>query len=144
MIPAPEYLPWSGTDVLPRAYGTEEDTSSSDSYQQYVETGLSLFAQYKLETKDPRRALAEANAKIANYKDLKKRAPALSAFYDRQIRKLEAEAAAASQQLAIRAEGEEATRQWRSLGQAGTGVGIALGVALLGLVVAGTVKLAKG
>jgi ElaB/YqjD/DUF883 family membrane-anchored ribosome-binding protein len=139
---SPTYLPWSGYGSIPRSYGAEE-AESSDSYQQYMETGLSLFAQYKLDTKDPRKALAEANAKIANYKDLKKRTPALSAFYDRQIRKLEAEAAAASQQLGVRAESEAATRQWRSLGQAGTGVGIMLGVALLGLVVAGTIKVAR-
>lgn len=140
---SPVYLPWSGYGSIPRSYGAEEPEATDSSYQQYMETGLSLFAQYKLDTKDPRKALAEANAKIANYKDLKKRTPALSAFYDRQIRKLEAEAAAASQQLGVRAESEAATRQWRSLGQAGTGVGIMLGVALLGLVVAGTIKVAR-
>lgn len=118
-------------------------TTSDDSYETYLKTGLSLFAQYKAETSDPRREAALMQAQIQNLEALKAKTPALASVYDLQINRAKAKLAAAQQQLALRAESEAATRQWRGLGQAGAGIGIVLGIALVGLVGAATLRVAK-
>ena len=118
-------------------------TSEADPTKFYLETGLDLLAQYRMETKDPRKQVALLQAKLQNYEYLKSRNPSVAALYDMQIRKLQAKLEAAEQQLQIRTEGEAATRQWRGLGQAATGIGIIVGIGLISLTVAGSIYLAK-
>lgn len=135
-------------NTLPPNYGSDvpvtESQTSAEDVQRYVETGLSLIAQYRLEAQDPRKQVALYKAKIQNLEQLKAKMPSLSGLYDRQINKLKAKLSAAEQQLQVRYESEAATRQWRGLGQAGIGVGIVVGVAALGLIGAATYRLAKG
>ena len=114
-----------------------------ESYEMYLRTGLDLLAQYRMETKDPRKQVALLQAKLQNYEYLKSRNPKFAGLYELQINKLRAKLEAAEQQLQIRSEGEAATRQWRGLGQAATGIGIIVGIGLISLTVAGSLYLAK-
>jgi uncharacterized membrane protein len=68
-------------------------------------------------------------AQIKNYQIMKTKMPLLATFYDNEIRKLKAKKAAADKEISLKDEGNEATRQWRALGQAGVVVGILAGVA---------------
>jgi hypothetical protein len=68
----------------------------------------------------------EIQARIENLQGMKKRIPALSAYYDNQINKLRARQRALVQS-------QQKTDTWRGLGQAGLVVGILVGVGLFGL-----------
>lgn len=96
------------------------------------------------ERKDPRERIAVLQAKIANYKAMKAKVPILAVYYDNEIRKLQAQVGALQSQAQAASASEQATGQWRVLGQVGAGVGILAGVALVAVLTAGAVKLVRG
>lgn len=57
-------------------------------------------------------------AKIKNYQQMKRKFPLLAGWYDNEIRKMKAKLEAAKRRTSLQAEGEQATREWRSLGYA--------------------------
>ena len=72
-------------------------------------------------------------AKIANMKVMKRKIPALAFFYENEIRKLEGRLKVARIAQSRQTEGVEATRSWRTLGQAGIAVGVLVGVVAIAL-----------
>lgn len=100
-----------------------------------------LYATYT-QSADPRVALAQVEAQIANVKPMAAKAGLLQGYYKNELRKLQAKAKALRENLALTQEGESATRDWRALGQTGAGIGIVAGVALVALLVATTIKVA--
>lgn len=58
--------------------------------------------------------------------------------------KLQGELAAAERQAALQVQGEQASRQWRSLGQGSVVVGVILGVSVIALISAFTFKTIRG
>ena len=86
--------------------------------------------------------------KIANYEKMKRTPPYSivpgTLWYDNEIAKMRAKLAAARQNLALTREGEDATRQWRSLGQTALGVGIVAGIAIVTLLTVSTARVARG
>jgi hypothetical protein len=120
-------------------------TSYGDDAQQkdYTTQAAAAYATYS-QNADPRIAAAVLEAKIANYKQMRAKAPFLRFFYDNEIAKQEAKLAALKTKLSIQEEGESATRQWRGLGQAGVAVGIVGGVALVAILAAVATRAARG
>ena len=57
-------------------------------------------------------------AKIKNYQGMKRKFPLLAGWYDNEIRKMKAKLEAAKRRTSLQAEGEQATREWRTLGYA--------------------------
>lgn len=121
-------------------YGDTDGAATKADYSQQV---ASAYATYS-NAADPRVAAAVLEAKIANYKQMRAKAPFLRVFYDNEIAKQEAKLAALKKKLAIQEEGESATRQWRGLGQAGVAVGIVGGVALVAILAAVATRAARG
>lgn len=75
-------------------------------------------------------------AKIKNYKEMRDRVnlPIAKQFYTNEIRKMEAKLESTEHEIKIKKEGEQATRNWRSLGQAGIATGILVGFSLIYLI----------
>lgn len=101
------------------------------------------YAQYEAAA-EPKTQVELLKAKISNMKAMRERMPIAAIFYDNEIAKLQARLRAAQSKLGVAKEGEQAKRDWRSLGFAVSGVGILIGVSLLGLVIAKTIKASRG
>jgi LPS O-antigen subunit length determinant protein (WzzB/FepE family) len=119
-------------------YGATQNPSVSLPDAEYL---AKLYATYT-QTADPRVALAQTEAQVKNLKDLAAKPGLLQGYYKGELRKAQAKAKAMRENLALTTEGEAATRDWRAIGQTGAGIGIVAGVALIGLLVAATYKVA--
>ena len=94
-------------------------------------------AQSVLSTGDAYETEAVIQAKIENLKRMRDKIPVLSVFYTNEINKLHAKLSVSARQTAIQREGEQATRDWRSIGYA-VGIGATL------VAVAAAVRLLRG
>lgn len=101
------------------------------------------YAQYEAAA-EPKTQVELLKAKISNMKAMRERMPIAAIFYNNEIAKLQARLRAAQSKLGVAKEGEQAKRDWRSLGFTAAGVGILIGVSLLGLVIAKTIKASRG
>jgi hypothetical protein len=119
-------------------YGETSNPSVTLPDAEYLAKLYSTYAQ----SSDPRVALAQVEAQIANMKPKANTPGLLQGFYRSELRKLQAKAKALRENLALTTEGEAATRDWRALGQTGAGIGIVAGVALISLLLAATYKVA--
>lgn len=99
---------------------------------QYAQTAATVAAAYT-SGQDPRMMRATYLARIENFKVMRQKMPLLRTYYDNQINLLQSKVAALDEKLALQVEGEAATKDWRSLGQTGIGVGVVAGVALTAL-----------
>ena len=75
-------------------------------------------AQAILGPQDAFEDAAVIEARIKNYQTMKRKLPALAWWYDNEINKLKAKLDAAKRRAQLQAEGEQATREWRTLGYA--------------------------
>lgn len=75
-------------------------------------------ASAMLGPKDAFEDVGVLEAKIKNFQQMKRKLPALAWWYENEIRKLKAKLDAAKRRTALQAEGEQATREWRTLGYA--------------------------
>ena len=138
-----------GCDLTPRravnraGYGEDAGAvapppAGSDSTDYYVQQAAAAYASYSA-AQDPRIRRAKLAAMIKNYSLLKRKyagVPLLGDFYTAQLGKMRAELKALDEKIALQQEGEQATRDWRTLGQTSAAVGIVGGVALTGLILA--------
>ena len=83
---------------------------------------------------DPIQRASVLRAKIKNFENMRSKFPLMGTFYTNEIRKMKAKLSAAEEEIKIKREGQKATRQWRSLGQAGVVTGILVGVSLIVLI----------
>lgn len=110
--PAPVVQPTAASAAMPVPV---------DSTTAAAATALPVALQAVTSIIGPKDAYEDAGvieAKIKNYKAMKARLPALAWWYDNEIAKLQAKLTAAKRRAALQAEGEQATREWRSLGYA--------------------------
>ena len=94
-------------------------------------------AQSVLSSDDAYENEAVIRAKIENLKRMREKIPVLAVFYTNEINKLQAKLSVASRQTALQREGEQATRDWRTVGYA-AGIGVTL------VAVAAAVRLLRG
>ena len=106
--------------------------SSTPDYTELVNQALPVLTSTLL-PKDPLQRAKVLRAKIKNYKEMRDRVnlPITKQFYTNEIRKMEAKLDAAEHEIKIKKEGEEATRNWRLLGQMGIATGIVFGFSLV-------------
>lgn len=109
----------------------------------YMTQAASAVAAYQ-SAADPRVQAQVLEARIANYRTMAQKIPIMALFYNNQIAVMQARLDAIRQNLAIKVEGEEATRDWRSLGQTGVVVGIVGGVAAVALIAVLIARIARG
>lgn len=110
-------------------------SASSADYAELVNQALPVLTSTLL-PRDPLQRAKVLRAKIKNYKEMRDRAvlPLAKQVYTNEIRKMEAKLDAAEHEIKIKKEGEEATRDWRMLGQIGIATGIVFGFSLVYLV----------
>ena len=136
--PAPYSIAWGA-----ESGGPPPATTPLAQFQSYLPTVAQAASAY-VESSDPRIQVRVYEQKIRNYEQMKRTPPYNVVpgvlWYDNEIAKMRAKLAAARENLALAHEGEQATRQWRSLGQASIGVSIVAGVAVVTLLVAMTAQ----
>jgi hypothetical protein len=120
----------------PSAFGAADPAAAAvpEDYTQY----LSLAKEFILPN-DPVERKAVLEARIANYRKMKRKVPLLATFYDNEIRKLQAKLDATAGQIAKKKAGEQSTQTFRYLGWAAGG----LFVILLGSMIYKNVVTAK-
>jgi hypothetical protein len=90
-------------------------------YLQYVSLARELVLP-----SDPEERRGVIEAKIKNYKGMKRKFPLLATFYDNEIRKLRAKLKATQGQIAKKKRGEQSTQTFRYLGWAAGGLLVVL------------------
>lgn len=148
--PSPYTLAWGDAPLNTPSSANAAAPSPGDvlsQFQTYLPT-LTQAAGQIIESTDPRVQVKLYEQKIANYEKMKRTPPYSivpgTLWYDNEIAKMRAKLAAARQNLALTREGEDATRQWRSLGQTALGVGIVAGIAIVTLITVSTARIAQG
>lgn len=136
---------WLAQTASPNSshYGDAAAPAPGQNPLDYVTTASAAVATYQA-NQDVRIMRAAYMARIQNYEAMKKQFPLLGVFYTNQINTLKAKVAAIDEKLALQVEGEAATRDWRSLGQTGVGIGILGGIALITLLTALTIRVVRG
>lgn len=108
-----------------RPYGDSTDDSLLLAQQ-----ALPIVQQLLLPTDAIERA-GVIEARIANYRKMKKKFPLAALFYDNEIAKLQARLGASKRQTDLQFEQERSRRIFRYLGWAAGGVGVLVGIALI-------------
>ena len=121
-----------------RSLGTTEIPASSPSDSPPITDALPAILQtvQSFTSRDAFESVEVLQAKIKNYQDMKRRVPAMAWFYDNEIRKMQAKLVAAQRAAKIQAEGEQATRDWRT-------VGYLIGGGAVVVAIAGAVRLIR-
>jgi hypothetical protein len=109
----------------------------------YATQAAAAVAAYQ-SAQDPRVQAQVLQARIQNYQAMKVKYPFMATFYNNQIGIMQAKLQAIQQNLAIKVEGEQATREWRGLGQTGVAVGILAGVGVAVLITVLAARAARG
>jgi hypothetical protein len=125
-----------------KPYGAEEPPAAGTSSDQYVQQAAQFYATYSQQA-DPRVQEQMLLARISNLRQMKARYPFAAVFIDGELTKAKAKLKAVREKRALQLEGESATRDWRTLGQLGTGVGIVFGIAATATVVILAAKIAR-
>ena len=131
-------LPY-GAEAASQAAAPTTDSSFTSLFQQFAPTALQALVG-----KDAREESALVQAQIANYKRMRVTPPYSivpgTLFYDNEIAKLKARLEVLKTKAGEETTAAQATADWRSLGQTGLAVGVVAGVAVVGLLLAVTVK----
>lgn len=136
--------PWQGARTL-GGYGVTEAESTSESTDYLQQAGA--FAGGYANASDARIALSTIQAKIDSDKAILAQMPKwlvpARLVLQRDIAILSAKKTALQDKFGIQVEGENATRNWRTIGMTGGVVGVGIGLALIALLVTMTVKKAR-
>lgn len=107
-----------------------------DELSKYAPLAVSLLQQ--LMEDDPRTDYRVYQAKVKNLKEtIRTLPPFLQPFFRQRLRIVQARLQAAKERRKLEVESEEATRTWRWFGWSASGIGIAAGIALGVLLLAG-------
>lgn len=137
-------------EFRPSPYGaaaTSTSSSANPDYVEYAKQLAPLVAPFVNASKDVRETAEVVAAKISNYEKMKNVSPYNvipgTLWYENEITKLKARLTSLKTQASEAQASATATATWRNLGQTAVGVGILTGIALLGLVVVTTLKVAR-
>jgi len=121
----------------PSAFGAADPAAAAvpEDYTQY----LSLAKEFILPN-DPVERKAVLEARIANYRKMKRKVPLLATFYDNEIAKMQARLSATTGQIEKSKRGDVSTQTYRYIGWTVGG----LTAVLLGTLIWRTVVLTKG
>lgn len=146
IVPSPYIVAWGASENVATAATNRAPEPFETQFQAYLPTAVQTVAALT-DGLDPRTQVNVLEAKIRNYEQMKRTPPYNVVpgvlWYDNEIAKMKAKLVAARQKLALTREGEQATREWRGLGQTALGVGVVAGVALIMLTLAGTARVAR-